>query len=47
MVSISMGTVDTHSIEANTLLLMYREPKCAHFLKSFFEIKEIIIIEKL
>ena len=37
MVSISMAIVDTHSIEAHTLQLMYREPKYAHFWKSFFE----------
>ena len=42
MVSISMGIVDTHSIEANTLLLMYREPKCAHFWKSLFEKKLLL-----
>ena len=39
MVSISMGIVDTHPIEANTLLLMYMEPKFARFWKSFFEKK--------
>ena len=32
-----MCIVETHSIEVNTLQLMYREPKIAHFLKSFFE----------
>ena len=37
MVLISMGIVDTHSIEVNTLQLMYREPKIAHFWKSSFE----------
>ena len=39
MVSILMAIVDTHSIEAHTctLQLMYREPKFAHFWKSFFE----------
>ena len=31
-----MAIVDTHSIEAHTLHLMYREPKFAHFWKSFF-----------
>ena len=44
MVSISMGNVDTHSIEAHALQLVHREPKFAHFWKSFFE--ELIIIEK-
>ena len=39
MVSISMGIVDTHAIEANTLLLMYREPKFARFWKPYFENK--------
>ena len=34
-----MAIVDTHSIEANTLQLMYREPKFARFWKSFFEKK--------
>ena len=45
MVSISMGIVDTHSTEANTLQLMYREPKFAHFWFLLFW-KELIIIEK-
>ena len=37
MVSISMGIVDTYSIEAHALQTMYREPKFAYFWKSFFE----------
>ena len=38
-----MAIVDTHSIEAHTLQLMYREPKFTHFWQSF--LKELIIIE--
>ena len=41
MVSISMGIVDTHSIEAHALQLMYRELKFAHFSKSFLLLKRI------
>ena len=44
MVPISMAIVDTHSKEANTLQLMYRKPKFAHFWQIFFW-KEFIIIE--
>ena len=40
MVSISMGIVETHSIEAHALQLMYREPNFADFLK------ELIMNEK-
>ena len=46
MESISMGIVDTHSIEAHALQLMYREPKFAHFWQ-IFSWKELIITEKL
>ena len=37
MVSISMVIVDTHAIEANSLLLMYSETKFARFWKPYFE----------
>ena len=40
MVSISMGIVDTHCIEANTLLLMYRNPNLPVFENLFW--KEMI-----
>ena len=36
MVSISMGIVETHSIEVNTLQLMYSEPQIANNFFFFF-----------